>query len=145
MRLWIGMLVVLRWGLSAVPVEQDARALASAITRATTQRFRELVFVELAPRYGLSLYLDAEVEQVEVEVRAHARGFAATPLGCSEEFAANEPDRLVFIPSDRLAMVHTRLVCLGWEPRLLGSVHGVAFLELAHTPRPQDCEEALSR
>lgn len=63
---WCLLLLGLRVGAVALDRPEDDRALAAAIATLELHGLREIAFVDTAPRYGLSFYLDAEVERLSM-------------------------------------------------------------------------------
>ena len=64
---WAALLLALRLGAAFVPDDKDASAWAREIRERVEGPVTEVVFVEDMPRYGLHLYLDAEVEALSLE------------------------------------------------------------------------------
>jgi 4-amino-4-deoxy-L-arabinose transferase-like glycosyltransferase len=73
--LWLCVLVGLRVGAALYPSDQDASAWAKKIVAVAPAPVREVVFVEDMPRYGLHLYLDAEVETLSLDELANQPKF----------------------------------------------------------------------
>jgi 4-amino-4-deoxy-L-arabinose transferase-like glycosyltransferase len=65
--LWFCALLGLRIAAANYPSDQDASAWAKQIVAVAPAQVREVVFVEDMPRYGLHLYLDAEVETLSLD------------------------------------------------------------------------------
>ena len=64
--LLLALLLALRFGAAFVPDDKDASAWAREIRERVDGPITEVVFVEDMPRYGLHLYLDAEVEALSL-------------------------------------------------------------------------------
>jgi 4-amino-4-deoxy-L-arabinose transferase-like glycosyltransferase len=64
---WLAVLLAIRIGVANYPSEQDASKWAQAVRARIAGPVREVVFVEDMPRYGLHLYLGAEVETLSLD------------------------------------------------------------------------------
>jgi 4-amino-4-deoxy-L-arabinose transferase-like glycosyltransferase len=64
--MWVALLLALRLAVAHVPSRQDASAWAGAIRERVPGTISEVVFVEDVPRYGLHLYLGAEIETLSL-------------------------------------------------------------------------------
>lgn len=72
--LWVAVLLALRYAASVFPTDADSAAWARAIRERVQAPVRQVVFVEDEPRYGLHLYLGAQVERISRESPG-AQGF----------------------------------------------------------------------
>ncbi len=88
---WCVLLVILRPISSVVPIGRNSEVLADQIRRLTAMDIREVAFVDTRPYYGLSLYLDAEIEMVLLEQNTTP---VAGEESLEEELRAYEPGRL---------------------------------------------------
>ena len=61
---WIAVVVLGRGALALKSSSKDSRALARAIEAGIPDAIDEVVYVETVARYGVALYLDAEVKRV---------------------------------------------------------------------------------
>ena len=61
---WVCVLLATRFAGSIYPTDADTSGWVQAIRERVHGRIEEVIFVEDNPRYGLHLYLDAEVERV---------------------------------------------------------------------------------
>lgn len=66
--IWACALLAARFAGSIYPTDADTSRWARAIRERVHGRIEEVIFVEDNPRYGLHLYLDAEVERVSREL-----------------------------------------------------------------------------
>ena len=64
---WGLALLAIRVGVAIYPSDQDASAWAKAIQSRVSTPIREVVFIEDMPRYGLHLYMRAEVETLSLD------------------------------------------------------------------------------
>jgi len=62
--LWAAALLALRHAAAVFPTDADSSAWARAVRERVQSPVREVVFVEDEPRYGLHLYLGAQVERI---------------------------------------------------------------------------------
>ncbi len=62
--IWIVLLLTLKALASYLPLEQNKLGLARALNEASPFRIREVVCVDMKPRYTLDFYLNAEVENI---------------------------------------------------------------------------------
>ena len=61
---WLCLLVAVKWGLSVLPYENNSRPIAQHIVEQVGHAPKEILFVDIKPVWGLSLYLDSEIERV---------------------------------------------------------------------------------
>jgi 4-amino-4-deoxy-L-arabinose transferase len=61
---WFAALLCLRAGAALLERPEDDRALAVQLRALGLERIDEAAFIDTAPRFGLGLYLDAEVERL---------------------------------------------------------------------------------
>ena len=73
--LWMCALLALRAVVAHYPSDQDASAWAKEVVARAPAPVREVVFVEDMPRYGLHLYLEAEVETLSLDELANQPKF----------------------------------------------------------------------
>lgn len=91
---WVTVLVGLRGVAGWVPHHKDGRLLAAALEQAVPQPIDEVAFVETRPHYGLSFYLDAEVEEVSLYSTEPVRGQLARSESLEEELGEEEGTRV---------------------------------------------------
>lgn len=72
--LWAAALLATRYAASVFPTDADSSAWARAIRERMQAPVRQVIFVEDEPRYGLHLYLGAQVERISREPSA-TQGF----------------------------------------------------------------------
>ncbi len=126
---WALLLVALKGGAAHVPHHKDSRALAQAIRAAVPEPFDEVLFVDAWPRYGLSLYLDAEVEEVTSEPTEREPGSMVVRQTIYEELA--EPERRVVVLEARdIHDLLPRFVAFGAVPRPRGAWRELRFYTL---------------
>ena len=92
----LGVIAVLslRFAASQVDDDRDSRALAHRVLALTSEPIGELVFLDTASQQGLSFYIDAEVEEVRMDLPP--TDLAKPPQTLDEELDEDhpEPDRL---------------------------------------------------
>jgi 4-amino-4-deoxy-L-arabinose transferase len=114
-------LIALKAFAGHVHTDRDSRSMARAITKIVDpQRFDEIVFVGMRPFYGLNLYLDIEVEGVQIaEHRYDYSKFVAEENLCAE---LDERERSVFALKESKAGTFQVAVerCEGLDPSVLG-------------------------
>ncbi len=111
--LWVAALIGLRVYLAQHPTDADASAWARDIAARVDGPISEVVFVEDKPRYGLHLYLDAEIESVmlgDSDAVATASDFDHSLW---REVKENEPTVVYLVPNERWADVQTFLATHG--------------------------------
>jgi 4-amino-4-deoxy-L-arabinose transferase len=123
---WILLLVSLRGLAGAVPQTKDSRALARAIQGSVRPAIDEVVFIGTPPRYGLSFYLDAEVEAVTLGPRS------APPRAqrLDEELREEEGVRLFVLPRHKIATFRDHSRKLGFTSVPRGGWRDLDFYEL---------------
>lgn len=92
---WTVILLAFRGTLGILPVGVDSRNLAAQIERAHPGPLREIVFVDSSPYRGLWLYLDVEVEEIDLVSRRQDKN----PQDLCDELSEAEETRLWVVPS----------------------------------------------
>jgi 4-amino-4-deoxy-L-arabinose transferase-like glycosyltransferase len=117
---WLGVLLALKCAAAYVPVNRASRPIARVIAANSLSRPAEVVFVDLRPLWGLSLYLQCEVERVV---------FSPPPSGepkeetLAAEIGHAEPGTLFVVHRDQASRAQAMLADLGYSGRVLGGVH----------------------
>jgi 4-amino-4-deoxy-L-arabinose transferase len=128
--LWIAVMVLGRGALAQVATSKDSRALASAIRASAPARPAEVVFVETQPRFGVALYLDAEVERVAIYPPPPAAiGTPTEPL--VHELAENEGVRVFVVSSEDVDSFRTVMREVGVEVLQKGRWRSLSFFWVA--------------
>jgi len=122
-------LLALRGYASVMPYKKDDRALAEAISAIAAGPYRELIFVDREPRYGLSLYLDAEIEYVCMEKSCEAEGLAQDQY-LADEVAQRESPVLYLMRPNAVSGVIEHLQRDGVEVTVLGQAQDLTLIEL---------------
>ena len=105
------------------PSDRDARALARQLeTLVDPHDIDEFVFVGMRPFYGLNVYLDLEVEGVDIGERRFEYSKFVTHEGLCAELAARERSAYLLKQHHSARFLATAGRC-GWQGRLIGSVH----------------------
>ncbi len=112
---WILLLIGMRWAGGMVQSDKDSRQFARAIRQLRPVQWSEIVFFRQRPRYGLTLYLRAEVEYVD---------------DLAEELAEQETMLLWVVPSDSRAEFIDEAAGLHRQVRELGEYREDAFFEI---------------
>lgn len=97
---WALALLGLRAYGAAHDTSADASSWAHALRERVSEPIREVVFVDDKPRYGLHLYLDAEVEQLGNGDDDAAAIAAGRDHALGRELAEDEPG-IVFVTTER--------------------------------------------
>lgn len=92
---WMVILLAIRGTLGFLPVGVDSKTLAAQIERAHPGPLREIVFVDSSPYFGLWLYLDVEVEEIDLVSRPQDKD----PQDLCDELSEAEEMRLWVVPS----------------------------------------------
>src|SRR5262249_46629236 len=116
--LWLCVLVAGRLLAARVDWSGDDRALSAWIRSIAPEPCREIVFVEEAPRLGLSFYLDAEVGEVSLEGSPDTESLGRE-LGHRDE----EP-RLWAVPAGHVGRFVEISRSFGYEMHELGRLPG---------------------
>jgi 4-amino-4-deoxy-L-arabinose transferase-like glycosyltransferase len=124
--IWIIMLIGLKFAASRFPYDKDNRTLARAIADIDRPLPAEVVFVDADPYWGLSLYLQCEVEPV---VSSSPAKTSLTET-LAEEFDNNEPGSLFIAKKNREAEVIKTCRSLGYPVRTLGQTDKWVFMIL---------------
>jgi 4-amino-4-deoxy-L-arabinose transferase len=128
--LWIVVVVLGRGALALKSSSKDARSLARAIGASMPSPIDEVVFVETVARYGLALYLDAEVERVSLypQPAQAIETPAYEPL--AHELTENEGRRVLVVSSEDLESFHQTMARLGRGVEKRGGWQKLSFFRL---------------
>jgi 4-amino-4-deoxy-L-arabinose transferase-like glycosyltransferase len=133
--LWVCVLLALRVGAAHYPSGQDASAWAKEIDARSTAPVREVVFVEDMPRYGLHLYLQAEVETLSLEELANQPAFNPEydeSLAVELAESASEPGVVYVTKQPIWATVQQHIARRGFRATPLGDAfHGRVIFVVA--------------
>jgi 4-amino-4-deoxy-L-arabinose transferase len=101
--LWVLALVILRWGGGWWPNEKrDGRAFAAEVARQLPQRPEVAVFVDSLPRWSLAVYLDCEVDSVDLAIDRRAKEgprYAPLHANLGELLEWARGDTVFFVPT----------------------------------------------
>jgi 4-amino-4-deoxy-L-arabinose transferase-like glycosyltransferase len=133
--LWALTLVGLKaYGASVNRLERDGRQFAQQVRALSPTPPHELVFVDHRPRYSSSFYLDAEIEEVDLEELAQGDpSYKPTADRLDKEVREREAPRLFLVPSRREEALRNGFARLGLSANRLGQVD--KFI-VYHEPRP---------
>jgi 4-amino-4-deoxy-L-arabinose transferase-like glycosyltransferase len=98
---WALGMVALRWVGSVHESDRDSRAMARELLALVTPAPREVVFYETKPVWGLSLYLDCQVERIRSTADPSAPPDGTSTEALFTELVEHEPRRLVVAPYSR--------------------------------------------
>jgi len=132
--LWIVLLVALRYAGAHYSPEDDSRSLARWIRGATLQAPKEVIFVNMRPAYGLTMYLGAEVEGAALP-GWHDDVPRYRPVYESLAHEMSEPDqtrRIYVLPARRLQEFERAIHGAGLEPVVLGSREQLLLVDACH-------------
>ena len=92
---WLVALLGLKVVAAHVDSSQDSRRFARVLRAAVDKPFGKVVFVDLLPHYGLSLYLETDVERITLEDGLRRQNPLEPVRGLSDELA--RPGARVFV------------------------------------------------
>ena len=96
---WMTLLVGIKATAGHVAARDDTRDYARYLASIAKAPVAEVVFVDMRPRYGLSLYLGVQVESLALQPNTpRADGFGVKET-VAEELASNEAHRLFVLPN----------------------------------------------
>ena len=126
--LWVAMLVGVRWFAAGWDYGKDSRAFARVVAQSTRGvDFDEIVFIDTWPRYGLSMYLDAEVEPVFTD-ESYRLPYAGEDTLDGELL---EDERRIFAAEDaRVGAVRAMLGRAGYKLDELGHWNNLVLFQL---------------
>jgi len=116
---WAIGLVGLRIAIAHFPTDNDSRRLAEAILARQAPPPGEVLFVDAPPHWALTLYLQCEVERLQLEGGAAGAAGGEESLA-SELAAAATRQPLIVARPDHLAAIEAELARLGYRWRDLG-------------------------
>jgi Dolichyl-phosphate-mannose-protein mannosyltransferase len=116
---WLLALLAVKGAAAHVPVSRASRPIARAIAAEVPFQPAEIVFVDLRPVWGLSLYLRCEVERV-----TSLPPLAGAPEDetLAEEVGHAEPGTVFVVGGDQTSRIQETLASLGSPGRVLGEV-----------------------
>jgi 4-amino-4-deoxy-L-arabinose transferase len=129
--LWIVLLVAVRYAGAHYSPEDDSRSMARWIRGATRQAPKEVIFVNMRPAYGLTMYLGAEVEGAALP-GWHDDVPRYRPVYESLAHEMSEPDqsrRIYVLPARRIQEFERAIHGAGLEPVVLGSHEELLFVD----------------
>ncbi|HSM14942.1 MAG TPA: glycosyltransferase family 39 protein [Thermoanaerobaculia bacterium] len=124
---WAAFLLCLKGAVALVPSHRDGRRFAAELAAQLPGPPTEVAFVEARPRYSLSLYLECEVEEIDlatVQLRPREPSYrpAAEPL--TEELADAEGLRVFLVPYRAHRAWVAELAAAGLASTSGGSIEG---------------------
>lgn len=123
---WIMILIVLKFAASRFPYNKDNRTLANAITSLDRPSPAEAVFIDAESFWGLSLYLQCEIEPV-VSSSTEKTSLNET---LTEEFDEDEPRSLFIAKKGREAEIIKTCQSLGYPLRKFSQTDTWVFMGL---------------
>jgi 4-amino-4-deoxy-L-arabinose transferase len=111
--LWVVALVGLRVLAAGYPSPVDGRRTAATITAAISPVPAEIVFVDVKPVWGLSLYLGCEIERLSTRTAPGVTVEGVSPETLRTELARHEPGTLLLIRQSDEAAAAEALARLG--------------------------------
>lgn len=136
---WVAVLLGLRLAAAAFPTHKDAAVWADAIRARATAPVREVVFVEDMARYGLRLYLDAEIEKLSLDPLPQPRFNPEydEPLARELEESAQETGVVYVAKEAAWPAIRRRIADLGHHASTLGTpFDGRVLFEVAPPAAP---------
>jgi 4-amino-4-deoxy-L-arabinose transferase-like glycosyltransferase len=124
---WIAAIVLGRGALALKSSSKDARALAQAIAASQPTPVDEVVFVETMARYGVALYLDAEVERVSLYPQPAQTIETPTYESLAHELAENEGRRVLVVSSEDMNAFLDTMRRLGQQVEKRGEWRKLSF------------------
>ncbi len=139
---WVLALVLLRWGGGWWPNEKrDGRWFAAEIARQLPQRPELVVFVDSLPRWSLAVYLDCQVDSVDLAIDRRAKeGPRYSPLHAdlAALLAARQDEILFLVPSTSEPPLLAATVSAGRPVTRHGRVLDLTlFVAPPHGDRPE--------
>jgi hypothetical protein len=124
-------MVLGRGALAFADSSKDSRALSKAITAGARTAPSEVVFVDTWARNGVALYLDAEVEHVDLD-RTRGTAEAAAPAMSSrrslaDELTEREGPRVYVVSREDLDAFRAAAAALGATVELRGGWRNLSF------------------
>jgi len=119
---WLALLVALRFGMSVFPTHKDASAWADAIRERTDAPVDEVVFVEDMARYGLHLYLGAQIEKVSLAPGGRVGFMPGVDGDLAEELDEHDHAATLWIArAEQMPEIDETAARLGWRVETLGA------------------------
>lgn len=107
-----------------VPLHKNARDWATKLDAVVPYRIEEVVFVNDMARYGMHLYLRAEIEKADIDGVLADKPISDAPFDdvLAYELREREPGRVFVMREDVQARFIEAAEAAGWAPRRLGTV-----------------------
>jgi 4-amino-4-deoxy-L-arabinose transferase-like glycosyltransferase len=118
---WAAVLLGLKLAAAHWPTHKDASAWAREIRARAPFAVTEVVFVEDMARYGLNLYLDADIEKVSLAPVPGARFNPTFDQDLASELAEHESGVVYVARQQDWAAVRASIEALGYRACLLGA------------------------
>lgn len=125
---WFLMLLALKWAGGQIPSDRESRSLALAILTHAGNAPTEVVFVDARPLWGLSLYLQCEVERVTASMTATDEDTLA------EELEEAEPGTVFLVRKEQSSPIQAALDPLGYSARELVTSRSWILMAPLSTP-----------
>lgn len=135
--IWVGTLLAIKIAAGYWPTHKDASAWADAIRQRVQFPVTEVVFVEDMARYGLHLYLDAEIEKVSLVPIPGARFNPPFDEDLALELAELERGAVYVTKEASWSEVARRIRASGYRVEALGSPYRERVI-FSVAPNPVD-------
>lgn len=125
---WVLSLLALKVGVAHYSTDKDVRPMAQAIKASVSPLPREIVFVDVEPRWGLSLYLGCEIEHA---TSGEGKSDHQHPeKGLLAELAQGEALTLLGIKEKQWPQMLSLLEPQGFSPRKVGVYKDYLFVDV---------------
>ena len=129
---WVLLLIGVRGLTSVVDYDHaDTRRFAVEIRERHPDPIAEVVFVGGKPWYGLSFYLDAEIERVEFDPGHPPEAFGKPSEDLEEELRDAEPDTLFVVSSTQEPQLDALARSMGQQCHAVGHYRDMALVRIS--------------
>jgi len=132
---WVVLVLAGRLFVAQWPTSSDASSWAETVRARAPGPIPEVVFVEDFARYGMHLYLDAEIEKLSLE--SGERGFTSEyDDSVASELRSNEVGAVWITHRNKWPRVREDLARSGFEVEVLGEPYRDRMIFRVHSPEP---------
>lgn len=134
--IWVVLILAGRVFVAQWPTNSDAASWAETVRARAQGPITEVVFVEDFARYGMHLYLDAEVEKLSLESGERTGFTSEYDDSVASELRSNEVGAVWITHRNKWPRVREELVRAGFEVDVLGAPYRDRMIFRVRSPQP---------
>ncbi|WP_257386415.1 ArnT family glycosyltransferase [Tahibacter caeni] len=133
---WVALILSGRLFVAQWPTNSDAASWAQTVRERTSAPITEVVFVEDFARYGMHLYLDAEVEKLSLDSGEPTGYTSEYDESVASELRSNEAGAVWITHTTKWPRVREELVRAGFAVEVLGEPYRDRVIFRVRDPAP---------